>query len=41
MKIQLFAHKPDPIVFGKRTQNITPKTKVEKPSDKKGLNLKG
>lgn len=35
-----YAHKPDPIVFGKRNQNIKPVTKVEKPKNK-GLDLKG
>ena len=36
----LYAHKPDPIVFGKINKNIKPVTKVEKPN-KKGLDLKG
>jgi len=35
-----YAHKPDPIVFGKITQNIKPVTIVEK-TNKKGLDLKG
>ena len=35
-----YAHKPDPIVFTKKTQNIKPIIKVEKPKNK-GLDLKG
>lgn len=40
MKIQLYTPKPDPIVFTRKTSNIKPKIKVDKPTKKGGLDFK-